>query len=139
MRVMVERSGPMSKTSHFASQTGTPSLNTFWNTNIPDDPSGVKSNVAGTVTFATAGADTRTTQIFVNFKDNAQLDSQGFTPVCEVVHGMEVMLDLKNPTPNDSNGLDQDRYMSEGDDYMDSFKEKGLVNWIGRWRRSERG
>lgn len=52
---------------------------------IPDDPSqpGV-SNRAGTVTFATAGPNTRTTLLFVNLADNPQLDMMGFTPIGEL-------------------------------------------------------
>ena len=47
---------------------------------IPDDP--VRhSNVPGTITFATGGPDTRTTQVFVNVGSNSFLDSQGFAPV----------------------------------------------------------
>ncbi len=58
--------------------------------NIGDDRSG-QSNAVGTVTFATAGPFTRTTQLFVNLKDNKFLDPQGFTPFGAVVEGMDVV------------------------------------------------
>ncbi len=52
-----------------------PAVTAQWNRPISDDPV-VKSNTVGTVTYATAGPNTRTTQIFVNFADNSFLDSQ---------------------------------------------------------------
>lgn len=60
--------------------SGTPSVSAAWeNANIKDDPV-VLSNVFGTMAYADAGPDTRTTQIFVNLGDNSGLDAQGFAP-----------------------------------------------------------
>ena len=58
---------------------------------IPDDPHTNVSNSRGTVTFATAGPNTRTTQVFVNLADNRPLDLRGFTPIGAVTSGMNVV------------------------------------------------
>jgi peptidyl-prolyl cis-trans isomerase A (cyclophilin A) len=71
---------------------GDPAVASAWqNANIKDDPTGKQSNKRGYVTFATRGKDTRTTQVFINFKDNRSLDAQGFTPFGEVTTGMDVV------------------------------------------------
>ena len=70
---------------------GNPQISKVWrDANIKDDP--VKaSNKRGMITFATAGPDTRTTQVFINFGNNAGLDDQGFAPFGQVISGMEVI------------------------------------------------
>jgi peptidyl-prolyl cis-trans isomerase A (cyclophilin A) len=70
---------------------GDPKLNTVWNqARIKDDP--VKqSNDRGYITYAMAGPNTRTTQLFINFRNNAGLDGQGFSPFGKVTKGMDVV------------------------------------------------
>jgi peptidyl-prolyl cis-trans isomerase A (cyclophilin A) len=57
---------------------------------IPDDPKN-QSNLRAFVTFAMAGPNTRTSQIFINFKDNSFLDEKGFPPFGIVTKGMSVV------------------------------------------------
>jgi peptidyl-prolyl cis-trans isomerase A (cyclophilin A) len=71
---------------------GDPKVNKDWSElPIKDDPPKV-SNKTGTVVFAAAGPNSRTTQVFINLGDNSgSLDPQGFTPFGEVIQGMQTV------------------------------------------------
>ena len=70
---------------------GNPDVTAAWlDANIPDDRVRL-GNKRGTVTFACDGPNTRTTQLFINLKDNSHLDLQGFASVGKVTRGMEVV------------------------------------------------
>lgn len=98
-----------------------------WNTNIKDDPV-LTSNVAWTVTYATAGPDTRTSQLFINYIDNSRLDDMGFSPFGVVVSGFNTALAIYNPTPGDSNGIDQDAYTMKGNSWLlKNYPETTLI------------
>jgi len=91
--------------------------------NIPDDRV-TQSNTRGRVTFATAGPNTRTTQIFINYGNNAGLDPQGFAPFGEVISGMEVMDNLYagyGEGAPQGRGPDQGRIQAEGKAYLDRY------------------
>jgi peptidyl-prolyl cis-trans isomerase A (cyclophilin A) len=100
---------------------GDPKLSSVWReARIKDDP--VKqSNARGFITFATAGPNTRTTQVFINFADNSMLDSQGFAPFGKVVSGMNVVdalyADYGEGAPR-GRGPAQDRIQREGNAYL---------------------
>ena len=100
---------------------GDPGVGSVWRgASIQDDP--VKqSNRRGMVTFATAGPDTRTTQVFINFKDNTGLDGQGFAPFGQVVEGMSVVDSLYSGYGEgrpSGGGPDQGRLQMEGNAYL---------------------
>ena len=75
---------------------GDPAISSQWRSaRINDDPV-KKGNGRGLITFATAGPNTRTTQVFINYADNAALDGQGFAPFGQVTSGMNVVDALYN-------------------------------------------
>jgi peptidyl-prolyl cis-trans isomerase A (cyclophilin A) len=96
---------------------GDPAVSAKWrDANITDDP--VKgSNTRGTITFATAGPNTRTTQLFINFGNNANLDGMGFSPFGKVTEGMDVVDKINSEygeNPPDAQGHIQ----TEGNTYL---------------------
>jgi peptidyl-prolyl cis-trans isomerase A (cyclophilin A) len=102
---------------------GDPKVSAAWrNARVKDDPVRV-SNKRTFVTFATAGPGTRTTQVFINFGDNSNLDGQGFAPFGQVVSGMKVVDSLYNGYGEGApqgRGPDQGRVQSEGNAYLAS-------------------
>jgi peptidyl-prolyl cis-trans isomerase A (cyclophilin A) len=108
----------------FAAQWGAaadPRINRVWETRtIADDPVR-RGNARGTVSFATAGPNTRTTQLFVNLVNNFRLDRLGFAPVGRVVDGLAVVDSLYGGYGEGApagRGPDQDRIAAEGNAYL---------------------
>lgn len=110
---------------------GDPQVSTGWSEQaIRDDPVR-RSNARGTVTFATAGPNTRTTQMFINFRDNDRLDGMGFAPIGQVVAGIDVVDRLYagygEGAPAGRGPL-QDRIQAEGNAYLErEFSELDYV------------
>lgn len=95
---------------------GLPAVSAAWNAPpIKDDPV-VMSNTMGTIAFATAGPDTRTTQVYINLGDNSGLDSQGFAAFGVVTDGMDVL--MKGIYQGYGETPDQDQIYSQGDVYL---------------------
>jgi peptidyl-prolyl cis-trans isomerase A (cyclophilin A) len=97
-----------------------PAVSKAWESaNIRDEP--VKtSNKRGTLTFAKSSLpNSRTTQIFINLGDNAQLDADGFSPFGTVVEGMDVVDRFYSGYGDAPSGPDQGRISHEGKPYLD--------------------
>jgi peptidyl-prolyl cis-trans isomerase A (cyclophilin A) len=101
-----------------------PEISRVWErATIPDDPP-TQANIRGSVTFATAGANTRTTQIFINLGDNSTLNNMGFAPIGRVTSGMDVVDKLfggYGEGAPDGNGPNQDRMQKEGKAYLEKL------------------
>ena len=103
---------------------------------IKDDPV-VQSNLKGYITYAMGGANTRTTQVFVNLVDNTRLDGMGFSPFGQVTEGMEVVESLYTGYGEgapDGKGPEQDKieklgkpYLDKNFDKLDSIKTTTLI------------
>jgi len=111
--------------------SGDPKLSAPWReARIPDDP--VKqSNRRGFITYAMAGPNTRTSQVFINFGDNSSLDSQGFSPFGRIASGMEVV-DKINAEYGEGaprgRGPDQSRIQMEGNAYL--MRDFGRLDYV---------
>ncbi|MFO0984546.1 MAG: peptidylprolyl isomerase, partial [Planctomycetota bacterium] len=110
---------------------GDPKVNAAWQkARITDDP--VKeSNKPGYISFATSGPDSRTTQVFINYGDNARLDAMGFAPFGKVSEGMDVVEKLNGEYGEGAprgKGPDQGRVQGEGNDYLK--KSFPNLDWV---------
>jgi peptidyl-prolyl cis-trans isomerase A (cyclophilin A) len=102
---------------------GDPQVSGLWSTaNFRDDP--VKeSNVKGTVSYAKIGPNSRATQLFINRRDNKDLDKQGFAPVGKVIAGMDVVesfYDAYGDMPPRGQGPDPTKIETQGNSYLES-------------------
>lgn len=95
---------------------GDPKVQKKWRENpIKDDPV-TASNVRGSVCFATAGANTRTTQLFINLGNNSRLDQMGFAPFGKVTEeGMAVVDKITNQYGEKPQ---QGQIQSQGNEYL---------------------
>lgn len=109
---------------HFVVQWGLspePRISAAWKkANIPDDPV-IRSNTRGMVTYAMGGPDTRTTQVYIDYRDNSRLDKLGFAPFGKVVAGMDVVDGLYGGYGDGAprgKGPSQGRISREGASYL---------------------
>jgi len=94
---------------------GDPAVQSAWrDAEIQDDP--VRhGNTRGTISFASRGPNTRTTQLFINMRDNSPYDRLGFAPFGEVTSGIEVVDSIYSGYEERP---DQPRIDSEGNAYL---------------------
>ncbi|MCX7641984.1 MAG: peptidylprolyl isomerase [Elusimicrobiales bacterium] len=100
---------------------GNPKISEKWiSATIEDEPVKI-SNTKGTISFATRGPNTRTTQLFINYVDNLRLDSMGFTPFAKIIEGMDVVEKLYSDYGEGEpygKGPSQIKIQNEGNDYL---------------------
>jgi peptidyl-prolyl cis-trans isomerase A (cyclophilin A) len=99
-----------------------PPVSAVWEKATIKDDSVTQSNKKYFLTFATAGPNTRTTQLFINLADNPRLDGMGFAPFGQVTEGMSVVdnlyADYGEGAPGGS-GPNQDEIQKQGKPYLD--------------------
>ncbi len=102
---------------------GDTALSAVWSKRVmPDDPVR-KSNARGTLVYASDGKNTRTTELFINLRDDSQLDQLGFSPIGRVVQGLEVLDNLYGGygelTGAGPDRGDQDSLFASGNAFLD--------------------
>jgi cyclophilin family peptidyl-prolyl cis-trans isomerase len=110
---------------------------------LADDPPR-ESNTRGRISFARSGPASRTTQLFINFGNNARLDSAnaiGYPPFGEVVRGIEVVDSLNSEYGSAPNARG-DSLQAQGNSYfLRAFPNLDMIKTarvIQEWRRSPR-
>ena len=98
--------------------SGDPKISKIWQEARIKD-----SNKAGTITFATSGPNSRTTQVFINLRDNTRLDDMGFSAFGTVTEGMDVVTKLYSGYGDGApsgRGPNQSQIAMEGNAYLDA-------------------
>ena len=104
---------------------GDPEVSNIWSSKtFPDDP--VKqSNLRGYITFAKSGMpNSRSTNLYINYIDNTNLDGMGFAPIGKVIEGMEVVDDLYGGYGEGAprgRGPDQGEIKNGGNTYLKKY------------------
>ena len=95
---------------------GDPAMAAVWQpARLKDDPSTGRATRRATSPSPRPAPNSRTTQVFINFKDNAFLDTQGFAPFGEVTTGMDVVEKITDQYGEKPN---QGAIQSQGNTYL---------------------
>ena len=101
---------------------GDPAVNDAWKERTLQDDPVAHTNERGAVTFAAKGSpNSRSTQLFINYRDNSNLDGDGFAPIGRVTEGMAVVDSLYSGYGEgapEGNGPDQLRAQAQGNAYL---------------------
>lgn len=102
---------------------GDPLVNAQWKNKVLVDDPVRQSNLRGRMSFAKGGPTSRTTEVFINYKDNPSLDKRGFSPFAEVVEGMKVVDSFYagyGDGPPRGDGPYQAQVLARGNAYLDA-------------------
>lgn len=115
---------------------GDPLVDYQWTDELLMDDPVRESNTRGRIAFAKAGANSRTVEVFINYKDNPDLDGRGFAPFGEVVEGMDVVDSFYagyGDGPPRGEGPYQAQAHAQGNEYFDAeFPELDTIEraWV---------
>lgn len=114
---------------------GKPEANKKWQKKgkvLKDDYRNYQSNSNFTVSFATSGAKTRKTQVFINTGHNEHLNKMGFIPFARVIEGTDVVRRIFSGYGDE---IKQERILEEGNSFLK--KEYPKLSYIIRTKRLE--
>jgi peptidyl-prolyl cis-trans isomerase A (cyclophilin A) len=115
-----------------------PAVNAAWaHATIKDDPV-IQKNLRGTLTFAKTGApNSRTTEVFINLKDNTSLDAQGFAPFASIdekgINIVEMFYDqYPDPAGEEQQNMEKggEKYMATKSPKLDTIKSATIVGGV---------
>ncbi len=101
---------------------GDPAVSKVWRKALLEDDPVRAKNLEGTVTFATSGKNSRTTQFFINLKDNSRLDGMGFAPIGRArdLSAARALNSQYGDSPPSGQGPLQGRIQREGNGYLEA-------------------
>eukprot|EP00588_Corethron_pennatum_P007124 CAMPEP_0194294050 /NCGR_PEP_ID=MMETSP0169-20130528/49505_1 /TAXON_ID=218684 /ORGANISM="Corethron pennatum, Strain L29A3" /LENGTH=245 /DNA_ID=CAMNT_0039042779 /DNA_START=19 /DNA_END=756 /DNA_ORIENTATION=+ len=105
--------------------SGNPDVQAEWRKRrLQDDPV-ISTNARGTITFATSGPNTRTTQMFINTAGNKGLDGQGFSPIGKIISGMEFVDQINDEYREKPK---QGKIQMKGNAYLEEFPKMSYIS-----------